>query len=89
MLQALLDLIQEKRNKSAKIAVKIMVKTVQKHNKRVGSIEVTLVKSRNQPGANLMPYEMLPALLNIILEKRNKSEKKQPKSGKNPPDKSR
>jgi hypothetical protein len=51
MLQALLDLIQEKRNKSAKIAVKIMVRTVQKHKKRVGSIEVTFMKSRNQPGA--------------------------------------
>jgi hypothetical protein len=51
MLQALLDLIQEKRNKSAKIAIKTKVRTVQKHKKRVGSIEVTLVKSRNQPGA--------------------------------------
>jgi len=51
MLQALLDLIQEKRNKSAKIAVKIMVRTVQKHKKMFGSIEVTLVKSGNQPGA--------------------------------------
>jgi len=51
MLQALLDLIQEKQNKPAKIAVRIMVRRVQKHETRVESIEVTLVKSRNQPGA--------------------------------------
>jgi hypothetical protein len=51
MLQALLDLIQEKQNKSAKIAVKTMVRTVQKLKNRFRSIEVTFIKSRNQPGA--------------------------------------
>jgi hypothetical protein len=51
MIQAVPNIIQEKRNKPAKIAVKIMVRTAQNHKKRVGSIEVTLVKSGNQPGA--------------------------------------
>jgi RNase adaptor protein for sRNA GlmZ degradation len=47
MLYTFLNIIKEKRNKSAKIAVKIMVRTVKKHKKRFGSIEMTFLKSGN------------------------------------------